>query len=133
MSSTATASTEAEVGGPNFFTCTLTEGLRASPYPEATDRWKPPYGLHHVSDHSLYFGTERRLSSRVAALSRVQAAERGDWGIAVVLGPRVTVEDSRIRTGSLGLSSWSHCTGLLRISAILYSPFRAAGRIFLRK
>ena len=77
-------------------TCTLTEGLRARPYPEATDRWKPPYGLHHVSDHSLYFGTERRLSSRVAALSRVQSAEQGDWGIAVVLGPRVTVEDSRI-------------------------------------
>jgi endonuclease/exonuclease/phosphatase family metal-dependent hydrolase len=88
----------ADVLDGQVVTCTLTEGLRASPYPGATERWKPPFSLHRVSDHSLYFGGERRLPRRVAALPRVQAAERGDWGIAVVIGPRLTVEDHRILT-----------------------------------
>lgn len=84
-----------ELGG-QVITCTLTEGLRASADPEATGCWKPPQGLHFASNHSLYFGHERPLPPRLEAASLVRSTEPGEWGIAVVLGPRVTVEDSRI-------------------------------------
>jgi endonuclease/exonuclease/phosphatase family metal-dependent hydrolase len=80
--------------GGEAVTCVLAEGRRAHPHPDATDRWKPPLSLHNVSDHSLYFDSERRLSPKVAALPRVQEAERGSWGIAVVVGPRVALRSS---------------------------------------
>jgi endonuclease/exonuclease/phosphatase family metal-dependent hydrolase len=82
--------------GGQVFTCTLAEGLRAGPHPDANEHWKPPQGLHIASDHSLYFAGERKLPPPLALASRVRPTESGQWGIAVVLGPRVTVEDNRI-------------------------------------
>lgn len=81
--------------GGRVFTCTLAEGIRIRPNPEATRHWKPRISLRRTGGHALYFDCQRPLSAAVREQPRVIEGERGTWGIAVIVRDGLEVEDSR--------------------------------------
>jgi endonuclease/exonuclease/phosphatase family metal-dependent hydrolase len=80
--------------GYQLVACTLAEGRRARPDPRATDRWMPRLGFRR-GNNSLFFGGERPLSAGVLSSPRYLEGEAGSWGIAVLVRPELTIEDSR--------------------------------------
>jgi endonuclease/exonuclease/phosphatase family metal-dependent hydrolase len=76
-------------------TCTLAEGRRARPDPEATARWMPRLGFA-ASANALYFDCQRPLAPSVRSSARFAEAERGRWGIAVLVRHGIAIEDTRI-------------------------------------
>jgi endonuclease/exonuclease/phosphatase family metal-dependent hydrolase len=80
--------------GARAFTCTMAEGIRTRPNPDATSRWKPRVGLRRTGGHALYFDCQRPLSDAVRAQPRVSQGERGTWGIAVIVRDGLEVDDT---------------------------------------
>jgi endonuclease/exonuclease/phosphatase family metal-dependent hydrolase len=81
--------------GYEAFTCALAEGRRSRPDPAATDKWMSPQGLR-AGRNALFFDSERPYSAHVSDSPRFTEAERGTWGIAVLVRRGMTVDDSRI-------------------------------------
>lgn len=75
-------------------TCTLAEGRRARPNPEATDHWMPRLGYGSGSN-ALFMESQRPLPASVTTSPRFQEAEPGSWGIAVLVRHPLTVEATR--------------------------------------
>jgi endonuclease/exonuclease/phosphatase family metal-dependent hydrolase len=83
--------------GATVVTHTLGEGRRIRPQPGATDKWVPPRAWS--ADHRpLYFDGLRPQPDAVQALERWREAERGTWGIGVLVRPGIVVEDWRVLT-----------------------------------
>ena len=61
----------------------LAAGRRAGPHPNADHRWMRPLDWRG-SSHAIYLDSERPLGRRVVRTERFQAAEQGQWGIAVL-------------------------------------------------
>jgi endonuclease/exonuclease/phosphatase family metal-dependent hydrolase len=75
-------------------TCTLAEGRRPLPHPEATARWMPRFSFR-ATNRSLYVSSVRPLSAAELVAPRYLAAEAGSWGIAVLTRTGLEVEDTR--------------------------------------
>jgi len=84
----------AEALGYHATTCTLAEGWRAAPNPRATARWMPRAGFRAPSN-ALFFDCLLPLPASVRRSSRYLEAERGSWGIAVLVRPRLQFEATR--------------------------------------
>ena len=84
----------AEALGYHATTCTLAEGWRAAPNPRATARWMPRAGFRAPSN-ALVFDCLLPLPASVRRSSRYLEADRGSWGIAVLVRPRLQFEATR--------------------------------------
>jgi endonuclease/exonuclease/phosphatase family metal-dependent hydrolase len=80
--------------GYTAFTCALAEGRRARPDPAATDKWMPPMGLRSAAN-PLMFESERPLAAGITRSGRYAVAEKGSWGVAVLVRQGMAVEGTR--------------------------------------
>jgi endonuclease/exonuclease/phosphatase family metal-dependent hydrolase len=69
--------------GYQVVTCTLAQGRRPLPHPEATARWMPHMG-YRAPNRSLYLSGGRPLRATELAAPRYKEGEPGSWGIAVL-------------------------------------------------
>ena len=74
--------------------CTLAEGYKIRPQAEATESWmaRPAFA---EANKALYFDAVRPIPPSTLALPRLQEAERGSWGIAVLVRQGLTIADRR--------------------------------------
>ncbi len=91
------AETVAAALGYEVVTCPLANGRRARPDPAATDAWMPPQGLRS-GRNALFFDEDRPYPARISEAPRFAGAERGTWGIAVMvrLRPGLVIDDTQI-------------------------------------
>jgi endonuclease/exonuclease/phosphatase family metal-dependent hydrolase len=81
--------------GYQIVTHDLGEGRRVRPPDDAGASWiKQPAWSNN--NRALFMDGIRPQSAKVQALSRWQDAERGRWGIAVLVGPDLPIQASRV-------------------------------------
>ena len=74
---------------------TLGEGRRIRPQPNATTAWRPrPFWDRR--NHTIYMEGVRPQPEQVRHMARWQEAERGSWGIAVLVRPEFPIEATRL-------------------------------------
>ncbi len=81
--------------GATVFTHALGEGRRIRPQPGAPDTWVNR-SAYFSSERPLYFDGVRPQPAHVQSLDRWREADRGTWGIAVLVRPGIAVEDWRV-------------------------------------
>jgi endonuclease/exonuclease/phosphatase family metal-dependent hydrolase len=74
---------------------TLGEGRRIRPQPGADETWRPR-PIWRASNRALYLDGIRPLPERVRRLARWQEAERGTWGMAVLVRAELPIEATRL-------------------------------------
>ena len=74
---------------------TLGEGRRIRPQPGADDHWAPR-PIWRNANRALYMDGVRPWPDHIRALERWQQAERGSWGIAVLVRPELPIETTRV-------------------------------------
>ena len=79
--------------GYTVHACPLAGGRRASPHPDAGDRWMRSLDWRG-SSHAIFLESERPFGERIRASRRYAQAETGWWGVAVL--SRLPVTASRI-------------------------------------
>lgn len=84
----------ADALGYRAVTCTLAEGRRAQPHPEADDRWLPRLSFR-PHRRSLYVSSVRPLPASEVASPRYREGEPGEWGIAVLVRRDHVMENPR--------------------------------------
>jgi endonuclease/exonuclease/phosphatase family metal-dependent hydrolase len=84
----------AQALGYQVVTCTLAEGRRIRPQPQANDHWlaRPAFAARNKAH---YFDCVRPLAPGTLALPRYVEADRGEWGIAVLVRPALPIEATR--------------------------------------
>jgi endonuclease/exonuclease/phosphatase family metal-dependent hydrolase len=81
--------------GYQVVTHTLGRGRRIRPQPGATDAWSPRR-FWRAESRALYMDGMRPQKPHVQDLARWQEAERGRWGIAVLVRPHLAIEGTRL-------------------------------------
>jgi endonuclease/exonuclease/phosphatase family metal-dependent hydrolase len=74
---------------------TLGEGRRIRPQPDADDSWSPR-PIWKDANRALYLDGLRPWPARVQQLERWRRAERGHWGMAVLVSPDLPIEATRL-------------------------------------
>jgi endonuclease/exonuclease/phosphatase family metal-dependent hydrolase len=80
--------------GYQVVTCTLAEGRRIRPQPDASERWLPRVAFARANK-AHYFDCVRPLSPATRAMERFMQADQGSWGIAVLVRPELPIGATR--------------------------------------